>query len=90
MSNRDTVFKVIYKINGVKRTAIISAKNQEAASKRIKRGSRIISISKVDTMGLFGLGDASKILLPDRQSLVGEGNFFKKKFNEMGKEEDDG
>jgi len=90
MSNRDTVFKVIYKINGVKRTAIITAKNQESASKRIKRGSRIISISKVDTMGLFGLGDASKILLPDRQSLIGTENFMKKKFNTIGDDIDDG
>lgn len=89
MSRIDTVFRIVYKVNGSKRTAIITAKDKDAASKRIKRGSRILSISKVDTNGLFGLGDASRILLPDRNSLIGEGNFFKKKFNDVDKDDEE-
>ena len=80
MTNRDTVFKIVYRINGQKKTAVVTARDKDAASRRVKRGARIVSISKMDQAGLFSLGDASKILMPDPNSTTAKDNIFTKKF----------
>jgi len=81
MTRINTTFKIVYKLNGQKKTAVVSAKDKEAAKKRVRNGARILSISKIDQDGLFDLGDINRILLPDKNSLIGSQNFFTQKFS---------
>ena len=80
MTNRDTVFKIVYRINGQKKTAVVTARDKDSAARRVKRGARIVSISKMDQAGLFNLGDVSKMLMPDPDSTTAKDNIFTKKF----------
>lgn len=85
MVRKESTYRVVYKINGKKRSAIVSANDAESAAHRIKSGARVTSVAKFDRNSKYTL-DARKLLMPDRDGLIGRENFLTKKWKFDNKE----